>query len=123
MRALPSRNSAAASVRSAAEGSACSGAEDAAPASVSISTSRGRPIEFRKSHYHRSAPFLTTLRDLTMNISELPDLIGGRYRPIRKLGEGSMGFVFEVEHAVTFDRLALKVMRTHSTPLPGVVDR
>jgi serine/threonine protein kinase len=34
-----------------------------------------------------------------------------------------MGFVFEVEHAATFDRLALKVMRTHSTPLPGVVDR
>jgi serine/threonine-protein kinase len=34
-----------------------------------------------------------------------------------------MGFVFEVEHVATFDRLALKVMRTHSTPLPGVVDR
>src|ERR1700753_2674113 len=58
-----------------------------------------------------------------MNVAELPALIGGRYRPLRKLGEGSMGFVFEVEHASTGDRLALKVMRTHSTPLPGVVDR
>jgi serine/threonine-protein kinase len=58
-----------------------------------------------------------------MNVNELPDLIGGRYRPIRKLGEGSMGFVFEVEHAGTGDRLALKVMRTHSGPLPAVVER
>jgi serine/threonine protein kinase len=58
-----------------------------------------------------------------MNVSELPELIGGRYRPIRKLGEGSMGFVFEVEHVGTGDRLALKVMRTHSGPLPAVVER
>ncbi|HEX4339681.1 MAG TPA: serine/threonine-protein kinase [Polyangiaceae bacterium] len=58
-----------------------------------------------------------------MNVSELPPLVGGRYRPIRKLGEGSMGFVFEVEHTTTGDRLALKVMRTPSTPLPGVVER
>lgn len=58
-----------------------------------------------------------------MNVSELPDLIGGRYRPIRKLGEGSMGFVFEVEHAGTGDRLAMKVMRTHYGPLPAVVER
>src|SRR5262245_11397281 len=58
-----------------------------------------------------------------MNVSELPPRIGGRYKPIRKLGEGSMGFVFEVEHAGTGDRLALKVMRTHADPLPGVVER
>src|SRR5260221_11690760 len=58
-----------------------------------------------------------------MNVSELPALIGGRYRPIRKLGEGSMGFVFEVEHTRTLDRLALKVMRTHAGPLPAVVER
>jgi serine/threonine-protein kinase len=58
-----------------------------------------------------------------MNVSELPPLVGGRYRPIKKLGEGSMGFVFEVEHVTTGDRLALKVMRTPTTPLPGVVER
>ncbi|HVW27070.1 MAG TPA: serine/threonine-protein kinase [Polyangiaceae bacterium] len=58
-----------------------------------------------------------------MNVTELPPLVGGRYRPLRKLGEGSMGFVFEVEHAGTGDKLALKVMRTHGAPLPGVVDR
>jgi serine/threonine protein kinase len=58
-----------------------------------------------------------------MNVSELPPLVGGRYRPIRKLGEGSMGFVFEVEHTTTGDRLALKVMRTLTTPLPGFVER
>jgi len=58
-----------------------------------------------------------------MNVTELPPLVGGRYRPLRKLGEGSMGFVFEVEHVTTGDRLALKVMRTPTTPLPGVVER
>jgi serine/threonine-protein kinase len=63
------------------------------------------------------------LENFTMNVSELPALIGGRYKPIRKLGEGSMGFVFEVEHAGTGDRLALKVMRTHSGPIPAVVER
>src|ERR1700753_589882 len=58
-----------------------------------------------------------------MNVAELPALIGGRYKPVRKLGEGSMGFVFEVEHAGTGDRLALKVMRTPSEAVPAVVER
>src|ERR1700742_3617808 len=58
-----------------------------------------------------------------MNVSELPAIIGGRYKPVRKLGEGSMGFVFEVEHVTTGDRLALKVKGSHTVQVPGVVDR
>jgi serine/threonine protein kinase len=58
-----------------------------------------------------------------MDVSQLPPLIGGRYRPIRKIGEGSAGFVFEVEHARTGDRLALKLMRMHTGPLPAVAER
>jgi len=48
-----------------------------------------------------------------MDVSELPPLIAGRYRPVKKLGEGNMGFIFEVEHERTGERLALKLMRTH----------
>jgi len=41
---------------------------------------------------------------------ELPALIGGKYRPLRLLGKGGMGAVYEVEHEHTGQRLALKVL-------------
>ncbi len=46
---------------------------------------------------------------------DLPPLIGGRYRPVRLLGKGGMGAVYEVEHLHTGQRFALKVI----TPQPG----
>lgn len=45
----------------------------------------------------------------------LPALIGGRYRPLRLIGRGGMGAVYEVEHTRTGQRLALKVL----TKQPG----
>src|SRR5258706_12155918 len=42
--------------------------------------------------------------------SELPSLVGGRYRPIREIGRGGMGVVYEVEHLHTGERLALKML-------------
>jgi serine/threonine-protein kinase len=45
----------------------------------------------------------------------LPSEIGGRYRPLRLLGKGGMGAVYEVEHRHTGQHLALKVL----TPQPG----
>jgi len=50
-----------------------------------------------------------------MSEIDLPPLIGGRYRPIRLLGKGGMGAVYEVEHVHTGQRFALKVI----TPQPG----
>ncbi len=41
---------------------------------------------------------------------QLPALIGGRYRPVRLLGRGGMGSVYEAEHAHTGERVALKVI-------------
>ena len=41
---------------------------------------------------------------------DLPSVIGGRYRPVRLLGKGGMGTVYEVEHLRTGQRLALKVL-------------
>jgi serine/threonine-protein kinase len=40
----------------------------------------------------------------------LPPLIGGRYRPLRLLGRGGMGTVYEVEHSHTGEHFALKVL-------------
>jgi eukaryotic-like serine/threonine-protein kinase len=41
---------------------------------------------------------------------DLPSAISGRYRPVRLLGKGGMGAVYEVEHLRTGQRLALKVL-------------
>ena len=45
-----------------------------------------------------------------MSESDLPALIAGRYRPLRLIGRGGMGVVYEVEHAHTGQRHALKVL-------------
>ena len=52
-----------------------------------------------------------------MNLPELdlPARIGGKYRPLRLLGKGGMGAVYEVEHEHTGQRLALKIL----TQQPG----
>src|SRR5215472_10334195 len=41
---------------------------------------------------------------------ELPRQIAGRYRPLRLIGRGGMGSVYEVEHMHTGQHLALKVL-------------
>lgn len=50
----------------------------------------------------------------------LPSRIGGKYRPIRVLGHGGMSVVYEVEHAFTKERLALKVLNGNSVTLDSV---
>jgi serine/threonine-protein kinase len=42
--------------------------------------------------------------------SKLPVVISGRYAPVRLIAQGGMGAVYEVEHARTGERLALKVL-------------
>ena len=58
-----------------------------------------------------------------MSGSELPPLIGGRYQPLRLIGRGGMGLVYEVEHAHTGERLALKVLVSQSHASGASVDR
>jgi serine/threonine-protein kinase len=45
-----------------------------------------------------------------MSDPEIPALIAGRYRPLRLIGKGGMGVVYEVEHTHTGQHLALKVL-------------
>lgn len=50
-------------------------------------------------------------------------VIDERYRVVRRIGEGGMGIVYEVEHVVIEKRLALKVLRDDYSSRPEVVAR
>jgi serine/threonine-protein kinase len=50
-------------------------------------------------------------------------VIDDRYRVVRRIGEGGMGIVYEVEHVVIEKRLALKVLRDDYSSRPEVVAR
>jgi eukaryotic-like serine/threonine-protein kinase len=54
----------------------------------------------------------------------LPPKLGGKYRPIRHIATGGMGTVYEVEHEMTGERLALKIIRgAHPALDPTVLQR
>ncbi|MBM4363781.1 MAG: serine/threonine protein kinase, partial [Deltaproteobacteria bacterium] len=56
----------------------------------------------------------------------LPDpgaLVGGKYRIVRRLGEGGMGTVFEAVHEHLGSRFALKFLNPDLARRPGVVAR
>ncbi|HVU04587.1 MAG TPA: serine/threonine-protein kinase [Polyangiaceae bacterium] len=50
----------------------------------------------------------------------MPRLVGGKYRPLRVLGRGGMSTVYEVEHVLTRDHLALKVLKGTKGTLDAV---
>jgi len=54
---------------------------------------------------------------------ELPELIGGKYRPLAVIGEGAMGIVYSVEHTLTGEQLALKVMTAHHGATREAIER
>jgi serine/threonine-protein kinase len=56
----------------------------------------------------RLGPFATRVQDFAPG-----DVIDHRYRVIRRLGEGGMGTVYEVERSVDSRRFALKVLQGH----------
>jgi serine/threonine-protein kinase len=53
----------------------------------------------------------------------LPELIGGKYRPLGIIGEGAMGIVYSVEHTLTGEQLALKVMTSHHGATRDAIER
>src|SRR4051794_12424620 len=54
---------------------------------------------------------------------KLPALIAGRYVPVRVIARGGMGVVYEVEHATTGERLALKVIDLGAGAPPEMLGR
>jgi serine/threonine-protein kinase len=51
------------------------------------------------------------------------DLVDGKYRILRLIGEGGWGIVFEGENARTLKRVAIKVLRTQSSITPDIQAR
>ncbi len=54
---------------------------------------------------------------------DLPEIIGGKYRPRSVLGFGATGTVYCVEHTFTGDLLALKVLQPHLSASPEAITR
>jgi serine/threonine-protein kinase len=50
-------------------------------------------------------------------------LLAGKFRIIRRLGEGGMGSVYEIEHEITKHRRALKMLHAAMAAMPSVVER
>jgi serine/threonine protein kinase len=50
-------------------------------------------------------------------------VLGGRYKIIRKIGEGGMGIVYEAEHVMIEKRVGLKVLREDFSSREDVVER
>jgi serine/threonine protein kinase len=51
------------------------------------------------------------------------DLIHGKYRLVRLLGDGGMGTVYEAQHEVLGTRVAIKVLHPELARRPGLVER
>ncbi len=51
------------------------------------------------------------------------DLVDGKYRIIRTIGEGGWGVVFEGENIRTYKRVAIKVLRPHSGLTKDIIQR
>ena len=54
---------------------------------------------------------------------ESGSLLGGRYRLIRKVGEGAMGVVYEAEHVSLRRRVALKFLQRTLVASPEMIER
>jgi hypothetical protein len=55
--------------------------------------------------------------------ANFPELVASRYRPIRLIAAGGMGAVYEVEHTLTGERLALKVLSWSANASPEALAR
>jgi serine/threonine-protein kinase len=55
--------------------------------------------------------------------SDLPELIGGKYRPLAVIGVGAMGIVYSVEHILTGEQLAIKVMTSRHGASREAIER
>jgi eukaryotic-like serine/threonine-protein kinase len=61
--------------------------------------------------------------ELTSQSFGVGDIVAGKLRILRLLGEGGMGAVFEVEHEITRHRRALKLLHSQMAAMPAVVER
>jgi serine/threonine-protein kinase len=61
--------------------------------------------------------------DSSPRVQGAPELVAGKYRPVRLIGEGGMGFVVEAEHVVLERSVAIKLMKPATIRVPGAASR
>ncbi len=54
---------------------------------------------------------------------DVGDLVDGKYRLLRMIGEGGRGIVFEAENSRTLKHVALKVLRPQANLTPDILVR
>src|SRR5262245_40438924 len=78
--------------------------------------------------YRSAAPPLQMSQESTPRASSPPvlapeDVLGGRFRIVRFVGQGGMGEVYEAEHLDLRERVALKVVRADIAGDPRAMER
>src|SRR4051812_28934769 len=56
-------------------------------------------------------------------VQQLPAVVNGRYQAVRLIARGGMSTVYEVEHLLTGERLALKILTWGRGVPPEVLER
>src|SRR5437764_13011115 len=51
------------------------------------------------------------------------DVLGGKYRLVRLIGQGAMGKVYEAQHAIVGRRFAVKVLQAELAREPALLER
>jgi serine/threonine-protein kinase len=72
---------------------------------------------------HSDAAFLATAAARRPPLPSLGDIVDGKYRLVKTLGEGGMGVVLEAEHLVLGHRVAIKFLRPDAMDLPEATAR
>ena len=87
---------------------------------------RARPMQYRLAYGPRLRKMDTTSVVCEEGAPRIPtagDVVSGKYRLLRPLGEGGMGLVFEAEHLRLRQSVAIKFLRQEVLAMPDAVER
>jgi serine/threonine-protein kinase len=80
-------------------------------------------VAARKPMNPSSSIVLGEARAATPPLPSVGDIVGGKYRLSRLLGEGGMGIVFQAEHLRLMQQVAIKWLRPDALAMPDALER